>query len=800
MRMPLPKSLLACLAILVVVMTWFSPWWAGGKVLAPLDLQNLMMSPWRAGNETDFAKNHMVSDGVDQYLVYRMVAAGGFAREGWIGWSSLTYGGTAQYANTMALYFDWTMQLHRWFDFWTAWHLGLLGQVLLAAYGMFLFLRGRGINCLWSACGAIAYAANSQFVTWIFHRWALGSFCWVPWILWGIDGYRRGRPVFWALVPLFIALAFMGGSLQHGAIVCLAVMAMWAEEALGCRSRFRRVAAARPSPDGKHGDSDGQARWQIRIFARYLAWGILGGLLAAMMLLPCIDSFIASNRLGLHRGMTVNLENSVYPEGWLQPLFNLAAYPLQVFPSLLGRCDSLDVMKLFKSDLFYVCYFGFLPVLAGYLGMFRKDTPLLARLLCAGGLLLPLTPLVRLLYQRLFLLFVIGAVLAFAHFMMHASRDRKRRWFRTISTLAGGAVAVWLAASAVFYWMPETQTRLHEMLSARAGGSTFGYFSEWISARTDRFIGGLFVWSPHQAIPLGLLVAGLAGLRVSASNVESTRRWGGTLVAIAITCEVTLFAFRWVVWSDPQKHPLFPDTPESRVLRHEVGKDGRVTILNHPTGHMAMTPFLLNTLSAYDVATISGYDSIVPDGMILPNESPGDAERLGRLAVTHLITWTGNREVPEAWQEIWHSPMMTLYENPMAMPRYMGFTGECKTNDFFAGFDVPYSPLEEKTGKENMRKISVPVGITHVRIAENHANGWKYRLGSTQDFRWKRVKRAPDASMLLDLPHTGREIVVEMRYDPPVRWAGMTLSLASLLMLAHGQWFVFRRGRLQANA
>ncbi len=762
-----------------MVLIWFSPWWIGGSNLAPLDLQNRMMSPWRGGSETEFAKNHIVSDAVDQYLVYRMVAAESYANEGWLGWSSLTYGGTAQYANTMALYYDWTMQLHRWFDFWTAWHLGLMGQVMLAAAGMFLWLRGRNIGNLWACCGALAYAANSQFVTWIYHRWALGAFCWVPWILWAIDGYRRGNRNFWSAVPVFIAMAFLGGTLQHAALVALAVAAVWLEEALLLHSK------------SKIQNPKSQAASHLHIIGRYATWGLLGTGLAGMMLVPCIDAFVTSNRLGLHTGMTANVTNSIYPQGPLQALFNLAAYPFQVFPSVLGRCDSVDVLKLFKSELFYVFYFGSLPVLVAFLALWRKDSPPLSRILIGCGLLLPLTPLVRLLYQRLFLLFILGGILAFAHFMDHASRKTRLKIFRTTGSLAAIGVAAWTALSLLLYFKPGLLAPLREKVIAGGTGSSFGYFSKWIAQRADRFLSDLFIWSPQQLLPLLLFAAALAGLRWTASENAGWRNKGAWLVVLMVIGEVTLFGSRWVVWSDPSRYALFPATPESEALQAHVGRDGRVTTLMHPTAHMARTPFIPNTLSAYGIAADNGYDSIIPDGMLLPGEAAGDAEKLGRLGVSHLITWPGNPEVTRDWKTIWHSPSMVLYENPRKIPRYAGFRTDADKNAFFDGGRPGMLPVIESSGRESSRLLEAPVGVRWIRLAENHASGWEFRVSPSTT--WRSVDQAPDSSILMENTRSDQAASIEMRYHPPLRSLGFVVSAVSLGLLIIGMLITSKR-------
>lgn len=772
---------LAGLIITSVIAAWFSPWWAGGKVLAPLDLLNGAMSPWHQNQGAHPAKNHFVSDAVDQYLVYRMIAAEQYRKEGWIGWSSLTYGGTAQYANTMALYSDWTMQLHRWFDFWTAWHLGLMGQVWIAAVGMWWWLRGRRTGEIWAICGALLFAFNSQFITWIYHRWTLGSFCWVPWILACIDRHESGSRYLRFAVPLFIGLSFLGGTLQHAALVTLVIGARWLEQAWSDhRSACERTKAPGTTKFPRQCANTIRAALSPRLSGRYIAWGGTGFGLSAFMWLPCISAFLESERVGLHIGLHGH-SPGIYPGGALQPVLNLAAYLLQWFPSLLGRCDSLDVLKLFRSELFYVAYFGSLPVLIAFSAAFLRKTAALPRVLIWFGLMLPLTPLVRLLYQRLLVLFILGGILAFAQFMHRADERSRLILARIVMWLTAWMTGSWLLFDFALLANPGWLDALRARAAAASAGGSFGYFQPWFEQRVNRFIDGLFLWNPDQLAPLSLLVLGIIGLRMTASPAASRLRAGQWMLAAACVAEVLWFADGWVVWTNPLRQPLFAETPETKALREKVGHIGRTTTLIHPGAHMALTPFIPNTLAAYGIASIHGYDSIVPDGMLRPFESADDAERLGRLAVTHLITWSGNRAVPGPWVKVWESSAMTLYQNPIALPRYMGFADQTTLDLFHRGEETPYVKLVEKSGLENSRLIEVPTNITRIRIAENHSAGWQYRL--VGDPSWNEVSRGPDACMEVSLKSSSEPLKLELRYHPPLRILGFWISGLSLFSL-----------------
>ena len=257
------------------------------------------------------------------------------------------------------------------------------------------------------------------------------------------------------------------------------------------------------------------------------------------------------------------------------------------------------------------------------------------------------------------------------------------------------------------------------------------------------------------------------------------------MVALAVILEVTLFGSRWIAYVDPAKFPAFPITPEATALQQHVG-DGRIiTLTTDPAAHMATTPFIPNTLIPYGVATIGGFDSIVEAGMFTAANMSTDAYRLGHLGVSHLITASGNTPQGPGWDEIWKSPNMVLFENQAAVPRYAGFTSDRDKEAFL--LDRPNQPwirLEETSHKENTRVIEVPAGIKWLRVAENEASGWEYRIGNASDETWRTVQRASDASMLLPLGEspTAQPVTVMMRYNPPLRRIGFEISVASLLL------------------
>lgn len=82
------QTMLGVNLLFLVVAIWFSPWWLGGRVLAPLDLPGQLMQPWASADGIPQVCNHFVTDAITRYLPYRMFAEKSFREDGYIGWCS----------------------------------------------------------------------------------------------------------------------------------------------------------------------------------------------------------------------------------------------------------------------------------------------------------------------------------------------------------------------------------------------------------------------------------------------------------------------------------------------------------------------------------------------------------------------------------------------------------------------------------------------------------------------------------------------------------------------------------------
>ncbi|RYD61307.1 MAG: hypothetical protein EOP83_17360, partial [Verrucomicrobiaceae bacterium] len=364
-KLPAAAALGFLLALLVALTL---PLWTQGKILAPLDITTNMLAPWNAKADGARPHNHWTSDAVTQYLPYRLFIEKSLKEDGYIGWNPYEMGGYSMAANTMATPGAWTMELHRVLPFKDAWNAGIVAEFLIAGAGMLVFLRSRKLP--WLACliGAAAYMLNSQFVIWVHHRWALGSFCWMPWVLWSaLDRTSWRTPsVRQVALPLFLALAVLGGSLQHLAFVLLACGCLIAPS---LTNNLRRPLASLPA-------------------VLPLAIAFAGALaIAAFSLVPQVQGYLANNAIGHTRG------GIGYEFGPAQPFFQVFIIPAQIWPWLLGDPSTIDAFRGFKCSYMSMAYLGTIPMVLAIVGIFRKGMPAQAKWLVLVGLLIPPTPL-----------------------------------------------------------------------------------------------------------------------------------------------------------------------------------------------------------------------------------------------------------------------------------------------------------------------------------------------------------------------------------------------------------------------
>lgn len=723
----------------LLVLLLFSPWWAGGKLCAPLDIVSDLYEPWADATKPVTVQNHFPTDTTEHYLLYQYHAQLSYQQEGQLGWNYLKNCGTAAYANTMATYSDWSRQLHRFLPFWTAWHVGLMGQLFLALFGMFVFLKDQGYKAALSVTGALGFGLCSHFAVWIYHGWALGAMCWLPLICWAFYKMRSGSR--WGLAaPLFLALGFMGGHIQYAAFLVIAVGSLW----LGWA--FENFF--------------GKRTFQCCQLMAVILAGLLAVGLAAVMFIPCTYGYIITNIYGLTRG------GLGYPQGPLSPFFHLLAYPFYIFPLILGSCHSYDLFRGFKTGLMLVPFFGSLLVLLAFCGTFLRKLNVIAKVIVLAGLVLPLTPLVGPLYQRLLIFFVFGGVWLAVDLMQYLPDEawmKIRKFASWLWIFGSGALLLFSIVLTVFE--ADVFTRFWAVLDSVVSNHKFGARVDWFEQRAHVLLTELKLWNPRMLFPWLLF-----GLSVYTMRFRRKAFFGWALAGLVFG-QLWMYDRDWVVFCHPRDEvqSIYPETEEIRAVRAEIGQTGRV-ITAQRSDRVPLFP--LNSLSYFDVPCVVGYDSILPNGIQkdvpynpVIGETLPSPQLLGEKGVTHLIAYADDKDPGDGWHLLRTAGEIDIYSNELARSWYRIET----TNGV--------QSISPSVHKHNSRRLEIPEGTKKVMLCENWDEGWQYRLN---DSDWVYMQLADDRSMVAEFDALTGPAVFEMRYRPRVLLAGRTVSVASL--------------------
>lgn len=741
----------AFLALCAFAAAMFFPALFEGKILAPLDITSRMLPPWNENANGAKAHNHNPSDAVTQYLPYRLFAEKSLKEDGYIGWNPYEMGGYSLAANTMALPGSWTTQLHRFLPFKDAWNLGILAEFLIAGSGMLVFLRERKLSWLPCLIGAAAYMANSQFTIWIYHRWALGSFCWLPWVLWsaggGFDWKSLGIRQF--LLPFFLALALLGGSLQHVAFVFIACGCVFA----GGISNWKSIHSIRTP---------------------FVGWTLAFSLATAMTafsLIPQASAYYTNISIGHVRG------GIGYPFGISQVLYNIVLIPVQIWPWLVGVPQTIDGFKLLKSGFMDVAYLGSIPMILAIAGVFVKSMPRQAKWLVLAGLLIPLTPLYGPLYHRVQLLFLLGGAWMVAEMVAKLPALVSGRMIR------GFSIAVLLMGAALFVGacLPDKiRNSIEDQVVAKAvvasDASQFGADKAWIEQRARRWTARFSLTNLSTAWIYGLLVFGTTGLVLSSQKNPAAIKWGNIMILGATSLELFTLFQTWTTFSDPRD--LFPPHPAIEMVREAAGPHRVLQASpNQPFAEIFATP---NLLASYGIHSVDAYESIHyrSTWVTLVNEPAETCLTLAGVGVSVQPTTLPLQDGTSSWPVVGSSGRYVIRKNPDVPATLSAGTGPIPDSPtgILAALktSVPVTPALQTMNRWN---FALPKDSTWIRIAQNWHEGWFWRVSG---HNWTPCKKGADGACWIQPPSSGSG-QIEVQFFPRPHWLSL-ISFGSALV------------------
>ena len=770
-------AIAATLLLLTLIAVLFFPALFQGKLLAPLDITTCLLPPWGDSAHGPKPHNQSPSDAVSQYLPYRLFAEKSLREDGYVGWNPYEMGGYSLAANTMALPGSWPVQLHRWLPFKDAWNLGIITEFLIAGAGMLVFLRSRRLSWLPCLIGTVAFMLNAQFIVWIYHRWALGSFCWMPWVCWAFaDGFSsklRSRRTL--LLPGFIALALLGGSLQHLAFVVFAC---------GCLAAgsfdFRRPLKNLPLAVG----------WGIALL---LAFGI-----AAFSLVPQISGYLSNIAIGHTRG------GIGYADGLSQIFYHALLIPARIWPWLAGDPQSMDGFRILKAYFMELNYIGTIPMILGFAGLFLPGLPRAAKWLMAVGILTPLTPLVGPLYHRVELLFILGATWMTAEMLQHLANAHKNdsrsssasswrsrllssrlswSWQKILLSAIAGIGGVLLIATCIPSQVRQPyEDKIVSLAVSKSRESQFGADQEWIRTRALEWTSRFSLLHPRTAWVYGLLVLGASGLVLASRPHNARVRAGHLMILGATSLELATLFQTWTTFSNPSD--LLPQNAAIESVRSLAGPH-RVLQCAPDTGFATIfaTP---NLLAAQSIPSIDGYESIQYRSTLvatrdLPAELGLTLANVGIAIHPHAKQQPGT----EDWPVVATIQDYSIRKNPrISSPVAAGKESMPQTPEEIVAALPSATPIEASLHTANRWNLDIPAGQSWLRIAQNWHAGWKWRVPGQP---WSTFSQGSDACCwITSLPADANKIQVQFfPRSSALSYTSIGITLVWLALLAY---------------
>ena len=311
----LPFGLIVLACLLMLSRPLLSP----DLVLLPADLLQHAL-PF-VGEPDPEVQNRRVSDVIEQFYPYYSFVRGEFRKGRLPLWNPYVLSGTPFLATAVSAVLSPLNLLLLPISLESSYEWGALLKLIVAAAGVFLFLRRIGLSSWAAAIGGAAYSFSGYQIFFLLYPNTAVSMC-MGWGLWAVEGLLQGpsrRGV--AVVGVIVGVSILGGQPECS---LLAVMA-WT--LYGLSRNWRRIGAV-------------------------LGGSLLGVMMAALVLLPFVELVVG--------GGTLELRSLEGRNPWHIGLWEL---PALLYPYFLGSPSSESGSR----DVFYgLIFVGLIPLLLAF--------------------------------------------------------------------------------------------------------------------------------------------------------------------------------------------------------------------------------------------------------------------------------------------------------------------------------------------------------------------------------------------------------------------------------------------------